>query len=194
MVTLEKIQELRKRTSAPLIDCKNCLEESQGDVDQAVDLLRKKGLKSAAKKGDRATLEGCIGSYVHTTGKVAALVALSCETDFVARTDEFKTLAKDVAMQITASAPVYIKPSDISREAIEKEKEIYRAQLVLEKKPPDIIEKILEGKLEKFYTEVCLLNQPFVKEDKKTVGELIKEHMVALGENIEVKEMFRISL
>ena len=135
-----------------------------------------------------------MGLYVNRTGKVAALVALSCETDFVAHSDEFKTLAKDVAMQITASAPVYIKPSDISREVIEKEKEIYGAQLVLGKKPPDMIEKILEGKLEKFYAEVCLLNQPFVKEDKKTVGELIKEYMVALGENIEVKEMFRISL
>jgi elongation factor Ts len=194
MITLEKIQELRKRTSAPLIDCKNCLEEAGGDIERAILLLRKKGLKSAAKKGDRETLEGCIGSYVHTTGKVAAMAALACETDFVARTDEFKILAKDLAMQITASAPAYIKPSDIPQEVIDKEKEIYRAQLVLEKKPFAMIEKILEGKLEKFYAETCLLRQPFIKDDKKTVGEIIKEHIVALGENIEVKEMARMSL
>ncbi len=194
MTTLEKIQELRKRTSAPLIDCKNCLEEAAGDIEHAIELLRKKGLKSAAKKGDRETFEGFIGSYVHTTGKVAAMAVLACETDFVARTDEFKTLAKNLAMQITASAPLYIKPSDIPQEVMNKEKEICRAQLVLEKKPPDMIEKILEGKLEKFYAEACLLHQPFIKDDKKTVGEIIKEHIVALGENIEVKEMARMSL
>lgn len=177
-----------------MLGCKICLEEAGGDIEKAIELLRKKGLKDADKKGGRVAGEGWIGSYVHSNGKVASLVAVACETDFVARTDEFKELTRNLAMQVAASEPKYVKPEDLPESVIQKEKEIYREQLKNEGKPEDIMEKILQGKVEKFYTEVCLIKQPYIKDDKISIEGLVKQAIAKLGENIEIKSISRITL
>ena len=194
MSNIEQVQELRKRTGASMLGCKICLEEAGGDIEKAIELLRKKGLKDADKKGGRVAGEGWIGSYVHSNGKVASLVAVACETDFVARTDEFKELTRNLAMQVAASEPKYVKPEDLPESVIQKEKEIYREQLKNEGKPEDIMEKILQGKVEKFYTEVCLIKQPYIKDDKISIEGLVKQAIAKLGENIEIKSISRITL
>ncbi len=190
-VTIEQIKELREKTGAGVNDCKKALEETKGDMEKAVDYLREKGIASAAKKSIRTAKEGVIYAYIHSNEKLGVLLELNCETDFVARTEDFKELAKDIAMQIAAMNPSYIKREDIPQEVLEKEKEIYRAQLKDSKKPEQVIEKIITGKLEKYYTEVCLLEQPFIKDDKKNVDALIKEKISKLGENIIVKRFAR---
>lgn len=190
-VTIEKIKELREKTGAGINDCKKALEETKGDMEKAFDYLREKGIASAAKKSLRTAREGVIFSYIHSNEKLGVLLEINCETDFVARTEDFKELAKDVAMQIAAMNPLYIKREDVPNEVIEKEKEIYRVQLKDSKKPENVIEKIVNGKLEKYFSEVCLLEQPFIKDDKKTIDSLIKEKIAKLGENIVVRRFVR---
>ncbi len=192
-VTAEMVKKLREQTGAGMMDCKKALTEANGDFDKAVDILRKKGLAAAAKKAGRATSEGLIGSYVHMD-KIGVLVEVNCETDFVARTDDFRQLVKDIAMHIAAANPRYLSREDVPSDVIEKEKDIYRDQI--KGKPEHVIEKILEGKLEKFYSENCLLEQIFVKDpdQKKTIKDLVNEMIVKLGENIVVKRFVRFQL
>ena len=188
------IQKLREYTGVGLMDAKAALEKNDGDYDKAIDYLKKQGQKVAAKKQDRTTAEGVVGSYVHANGKVASLAAVSCETDFVAKTDDFQDLAHDIAMQVAATDPQYVAPADVPAASIEKEKEIYQEQLRQEGKPEAIWEKIITGKLEKYYAEVCLVKQPFIKNDDMTIEQLIQEYVVKLGENIRITEFHRIAL
>jgi len=188
------IQQLREETGAGIMDAKKALEETNGDIDQATDLMKKKGQKVAAKKQDRATKEGVIGSYMHTNNKVAAMVALACESDFVANTDDFKELAHDLAMQVAANNPTYILPDEVPEEIVNKEKEIFQEQLKTENKPEKIWDNIIKGKLEKYYSEVCFIKQVYIKDDKVTIEQLIQDKILKLGENIQIKEIKKISL
>src|SRR5918993_5352553 len=171
--TAAQVKELRDKTGAGMMDCKAALEEAGGDVDKAVELLRKKGLASAAKRAGRAAKDGMIGHYIHMGGKVGVLVEVNCETDFVARTEDFQVLAKELAMHIAAAAPQYVKREDVPAEVLEKEKEIYRAQFAGSGKPANVIDKIAEGKLESYYSQVCLLDQPSVRDPNITVQQMI---------------------
>lgn len=193
VVTSDMVRTLREKTGAGMMDCKKALTESGGDFEKAISLLRKKGLASAEKKAGRVTSEGIIGSYIHM-GKIGSMVEVNCETDFVARTDDFKELVKDIAMQIAAANPLYISREDVPLDVIEREKEIYRAQI--KDKPQHIIEKIVEGKLDRFYTETCLLDQIFIKdpEQKKRIKDLVSEHIARLGENIVIRRFVRFQL
>jgi elongation factor Ts len=191
---LEKVRELRARTGAGIVECKNALTETNGDIEKAVDLLRKKGLALAAKKVGRITKEGIVDAYIHPGDRLGVLVEVNCETDFVARTQEFKRFVRDIALQIAASEPIAVSREDLSSDVIEREKEIYRSMVKDMKKPAEIIEKVVDGKLEKFYSDVCLLEQPFVKIPEKTVGEHIKEQIAKFGENIVVRRFVRFRL
>jgi elongation factor Ts len=191
---LEKVRELRERTGAGIVDCKNALAESEGNIEQAVDILRKKGLALAAKKVGRITKEGVIDAYIHPGDRLGVLVEVNCETDFVARTQEFRRFVRDIALHIAASEPMVVSREELPSEVIEREKEIYRSMVQDLKKQPDVIEKIIQGKLEKFYNSVCLLEQPFVKIPEKTVGEYIKEQIAKFGENIVVRRFVRYRL
>lgn len=193
-ISAQMVKELRQTTGSGILDCKKALEHSDGDLDKAIEYLREKGLAKAASKAGRATKEGLIEAYVHAGSRVASLVELNCESDFVARTEEFKELAHNLAMQVVASRPQYVTPEDIPEEVLEQEKSIYRAQMAEEGKPPHIIDKIVEGKLNKFYEEVCLVNQPFIKDDDKTVEQLVLEMIAKLGENIVIKRFVRFEL
>lgn len=186
------IKELREQTGAGIMDVKEALEEAGNDRDKAVEILRKKGLAKQAKKADRVANEGLVESYIHAGGRIGVLVEVNCETDFVARTDEFKNLAKEIALHIAAANPLYVSTEDVPMEVIEKEKEIYKEQF--KDKPADVIEKMLEGKVAKFYEEVCLLSQPFVKDNDKTIGELLGEATGKMGENIQVRRFARFML
>ena len=177
-----------------MMDCKNALTESKGDMEQAIVILRKKGIASAAKKATRNTSEGSVVSYIHAGGKIGVLVEVNCESDFVARTEQFKELTHDIAMHIAASDPKFIRKEDVTPEAFEKEKDIYRAQAAATGKPAPVIEKIVEGKMAKFYEEVCLLEQPFIKEQTITNGQLIATTIGKLGENISVKRFARFKV
>lgn len=188
------ITELRTKTGAGIVDCKEALTEANGDLAKAEEVLRKKGLKTVAKKAGRSAKEGVIMSYIHAGGKVGVLLELNCETDFVARNEEFQGLSKDLAMHIAASAPEYIKPEDVPVAVVEKEKEILREQLKAEKKPAAMMDKIIEGKLAKFYEEHCLLKQVFIKDETKKIEGLIQEKISKTGENIEVKRFTRYML
>jgi len=192
-ISSEMIKDLREKTGAGMLDCKKALAESNGDFERAVSLLRQKGLATAAKKAVRIASEGIIISYVHM-GKIGAMVEINCETDFVARTDAFKELVKDVAMQVAAANPSYLSIEDVPQHVLDQEKEIYQAQIT--DKPPQVIEKILEGKLEKFYTENCLLEQIFIKdpEQKKKIKDLIAESVARVGENIIIRRFVRFQL
>lgn len=191
---LEKVRELRARTGAGIVECKNALTEADGDIEQAVDTLRKKGLALAAKKVGRITKEGIVDAYIHPGDRLGVLVEVNCETDFVARTQEFKRFVRDIALQIAASEPIAVSREELSAEVIEREKEIYASMVKDLKKPPEIVEKIVDGKLEKFYADVCLLEQPFVKIPEKTVGEYLKEQIAKFGENIIVRRFVRFRL
>ena len=193
-ISAQMVKELRQTTGSGILDCKKALEHSDGDLDKAIQYLREKGLAKAASKAGRATKEGLIEAYVHAGSRVASLVELNCESDFVARTEEFKELAHNLAMQVVASRPQYVTPEDIPEEVLEQEKSIYRAQMAEENKPPHIIDKIVEGKLNKFYEEVCLVNQPFIRDDDKTVEQLVLEMIAKLGENIVIKRFVRFEL
>jgi elongation factor Ts len=193
-ITTDLIKELREKTGAGVVEIKKALEESGGVREKAVEILRKKGEKFALKKEGRETNQGLVVSYVHSNHRVAALVALTCETDFVARNEEFKNLAHEIALQVAAMSPQYLTPSEVPVEILEKEKEIARVQLKREGKPEKIWDKIIQGKLDKYYQEVCLLKQTYIKDDKKTMEGLIKEKVILLGENIRVKSFARLSL
>ncbi|HTZ18128.1 MAG TPA: translation elongation factor Ts [Dissulfurispiraceae bacterium] len=192
-ISAEMVKELREKTGAGLMDCKRALSESAGDMEKAIDFLRQKGLASAAKKASRTASEGLIGSYIHMD-KLGVMVEINCETDFVARTDDFRGLVKDVAMHIAAANPLYISREDVSAETVEREKEIYKAQVT--NKPPQVVEKIIEGKLDKFYSDMCLLDQVFIKDPdgKKKVKDIITEKIAKLGENIVVRRFARFQL
>lgn len=191
---LEKVRELRARTGAGIVECKNALIEAVDDIEKAVDILRKKGLALAAKKVGRITQEGIVDAYIHPGDRLGVLLEINCETDFVARTQEFKRFVRDIALQIAASEPIAVGREELPSEVIEREKEIYASMVKDSKKPPEIIEKIVNGKLEKFYSDVCLLEQPFVKLPEKTVGEYIKEQIAKFGENIVVRRFVRFRL
>jgi elongation factor Ts len=193
-ITAAQVKELREKTGAPMMDCKHALTETKGDMEAAVVVLRKKGVATAAKKATRVTSEGSVASYIHAGGKIGVLVEVNCESDFVARTDDFKTLVHDIAMHIAASDPKFIRKEDVTAEAYEKEKDIYRAQAAQTGKPPAVIEKIVEGKMAKFYEEVCLYEQPFIKEQTITVSQLIASVIGKLGENISVKRFARFKV
>ncbi len=190
-VSMDAVKELREKTGAGVGDCRKALIEAGGNIEKAIDYLREKGIASAAKKSSRTAKEGRIYSYIHTNGKVGAMVEINCETDFVARTDEFENLLKDIAMQIAAMSPLYVKREDIPQEVLDKEREIYKAQLKDSGKPENIVDKIVEGKIEKYYKDVCLLEQAYIKDDSKTVDTIIKEKIAKLGENIIVKRFAR---
>ncbi|WP_456401482.1 translation elongation factor Ts [Persephonella sp.] len=188
------VKTLREMTGAGILECKKALEETGGNLEEAVELLRKRGIAKAAKKAGRETKEGIIHSYIHAGGRVGVLLELNCETDFVARNEVFKELANEIALQIAAMKPQYVSREDIPREVIEKEGEIAREAAIAEGKPEHIAEKIAEGKLEKFFKEVCLMEQPYIKDDKKTIEDLIKEYIAKLGENIKVSRFCRYEI
>ena len=189
------VKSLRERTGCGIMECKEALKETDGDLDKAVDFLRKKGLATAAKKAGRSAKEGLVSSYIHAGGRIGVMVEVKCETDFVARTDEFQEMAKDICMHIAAANPRCISREEFSQEDIEKEKEIYRAQLADSGKPEEIIDKIVTGKMEKtFFSQSCLLEQPFVKDTDKTVKDLITENIAQLGENITISRFIRFQL
>ncbi len=193
-ITAQMVKQLREATGAGVLDCKKALQEANGDMERAVEILREWGIAKAAKKVGREAREGVIGHYVHMGGKMAAIVEVNCETDFVARTPEFQELAKNLAMQVVAARPRWVRREDIPEEVIEKEKSILRAQLADDNKPPHIVERIIEGKLNKWFEEVCLLEQPFIRDEDKTVGDLIQEHIAKLGENIVVRRFARFEI
>jgi len=193
MVSAEMIKNLREKTGTGMMECKKALTECNGDFEKAIDLLRQKGLASAVKKAGRTASEGLIHSYLHM-GKIGAMIEVNCETDFVARTEDFKELVKDIAMHIAAATPLYLTRDDVQQDTIEREKEIYRAQVA--DKPPHVVEKIIEGKLEKFYTDTCLLDQLFIKdpEQKKRIKDIVSEKVARLGENIVIRRFVRFQL
>jgi elongation factor Ts len=193
-ITADQVRKLRERTGAPMMDCKKALEATGGVEEAAVDHLRKLGVHTAAKKAARVTSEGSVASYIHAGGKIGVLVEINCESDFVARTDDFKDLIKDVAMHIAAADPKFVRKEDVTPEAYEHEKEIYRAQAAGTGKPPAVVEKIVEGKMAKFYEEVCLLDQPFVKEPGISIHQLIASKIGKLGENISVRRFARFKV
>lgn len=193
-ITASMVRELREKTGLGMMDCKNALVETNGDSEKAIEYLRKKGALKAAKREGRATSEGRIGSYIHMNGKIGVLVELNCESDFVAKTEQFSELVKDLCMQVAASSPSWIAPEDVPADILAKEKEIYMVQAKEAGKPDKMLEKIAEGKLKKFFSEVCLLEQPFVKEPEKSVGTLIKEKIGQLGENMTVGRFVRFQL
>ena len=185
------VRELREKTGAGMMDCKKALLESAGDMEKAVDYLRQKGLALASRKESRTAAEGLVGSYIHGGGKIGVLVELNCETDFVARTPEFQGLLKDVAMQIAAANPRYIRREDVPEDELERERQIYHQQAIESGKPEKIVGKIVDGKMERFYSEVCLLEQEFIKDPDRQVGDLIKDVVARLGENVQVKRFTR---
>lgn len=191
---MEKVRDLRERTGAGIVECKNALIASQGDIDQAVEILRKKGIAQAAKKVGRVTKDGVIDAYIHPGERLGVLVEVNCETDFVSRTPEFRRFVRDISLQIAATDPLGISREDLSKEVVEREKEIYQEQVSASGKPPQVVEKIVTGKLEKFYSDVCLLEQPFVKSPEKTVGEYIKEQVSKFAENIIIRRFTRFKL
>ena len=188
------VKDLRDKTGAPMMDCKNALVEAQGDIEAAIVLLRKRGVSVAAKKATRSTSEGSVASYIHAGGKIGVLVEVNCESDFVARTDDFKELVHDIAMHIAATDPKFIRKEDVTAEAFEKEKDIYRAQAAQTGKPANVIEKIVEGKMSKYYEEVCLLEQPFIKDQTVSIAQIIAQKVGKLGENINGKRFARFKV
>ncbi len=188
------VKELRERTGAGMMDCKKALAENNGDLEKAVDFLREKGLAAAAKKAGRITADGLVESYIHGGGRIGVLVEVNCETDFVAKTDEFKALVRDIAMQVAASRPEYVRREEVPGEVIAREKEILTAQAANEGKPDKIIQRMVEGRIEKFFKEVCLLEQPFIKNPDISVQQLITESIAKIGENISVRRFVRYEL
>lgn len=195
-IAVQDVKELREKTGAGMMDCKRALTEADGNFEKAVDVLRKKGLAAANKKASRTASEGVVGSYIHMGGKIGVLVEINCETDFVARTDDFQTLVKDVAMHIAATSPLAVSREELAAEDIEREKEIHREQLRQQNKPEEMIEKILTGKMEKYFTDVCLLDQVFVKDPdgKKKISDIVTDAVAKLGENIVIRRFARFQL
>ena len=193
-ISAAMVKELREKTAAGIMDCKQALSESGGDMSAAVDFLRKKGLATAKKRAGRAATEGTVQAYIHTGGKIGVMVEINCETDFVAKTDAFLEFSKNIAMQIAAKNPVGIVPEDVPEEIIDKEKEIYRAQALETGKPENIVDKIAEGKLKKFFDENCLLKQPYVRDPNISIEDLLNEVIAKIGENISIKRFARFQI
>jgi elongation factor Ts len=190
-VSASTVKELREKTGAGVMDCKKALADCAGDLEKAVDYLRRKGLAAAAKKMGRVAAEGLVGAYIHAGGKIGVMVEINCETDFVARTPEFQALLKDLAMQVAAASPRYIRREEVSPEELEREREIYRRQALDSGKPEKIADKIVEGKMDRFYSEVCLLEQAFIKDPDRKVADLVQDAVARLGENIQVRRFMR---
>ncbi len=192
VITAQMVSELREKTGAGLLDCKKALTEASGNAEEAIVILRKKGAASAAKKAERTTSEGLVESYIHVGGKVGVMVEVNCETDFVARTDDFKTLCRDLCLQIAAANPTYVRREEVPETELAREREIAMAQV--QGKPPAAIQKIVSGKLDKYFSTICLLDQPFVKQPEKTVKDLLTECVAKIGENIQVRRFVRFQL
>ncbi len=188
------VKELREKTGAGLLDCQKALGEASGDLEKALRLLRERGLAKAAKKATRAATDGSVGSYIHPGGKIGVLIEVNCETDFVAKTDEFQALVRDLAMQVAAAGPRFVRREEVPEPEIENERGIYRAQAEQSGKPPQVIDKIVAGQVERYLKDVCLLEQPFIKQSDRTVGELVKEAIVRFGVNVEVRRFARFQL
>jgi len=193
-ITAKMVKELRERTGAGMMDCKGALAETQGDMEKAIDVLRKKGMASAAKRAGRVASEGLVGAYIHAGGKIGVLVEINCETDFVARTDEFQELVKDVAMHIAAADPRFVRREEVTPDVLERERAIYAEQAKASGKPENVVAKMVEGKMEKFYAESVLLEQPFIKNTDLTVGQMVAEKVGKIGENIQVRRFSRFRL
>jgi elongation factor Ts len=193
-ITSAMVKELRVKTGAGMMDCKEALKAEDGDFEKAIDYLRKKGMSAATKRSSKAAKEGTVASYIHMGGRIGVMVEVNCETDFVAKTDDFQTMARDLAMHVAAANPRYVRPEEISEQDLEREKEIYRSQLLAEKKPEKIWDKIIEGKLNKYFEEVCMMNQKFIKNTDITVGSLVTNMMARTGENIVVRRFSRFQL
>jgi elongation factor Ts len=193
-INADQVKQLRERSGAGMMDCKKALSEANGDMEKAMTVLRERGISKAATKAGRETREGGIGCYVHPGDKLAVLVEVSCETDFVARTDQFKDLTRNLAMHVAAANPLVVRREDLSAEQIKAERDIYRTQVLNEGKPEKIVDKIVDGKLEKYYAEVCLLEQAYVKDPDKTVGDLMSETIGKIGENMSVRRFIRFRL
>jgi len=193
-ITAQMVKQLRERTGAPMMDCKAALTEAKGDIEAAVDLLRKKGLAAAAKKAGRITADGAVGSYIHAGGKLGVLVEVNCETDFVARTEQFQELVRDIAMHIAAAEPRFVQREEVTPEVLDREREIFKEQALASGKPAAVVDKIVTGKIEKYYSEFVLLEQPFVKNPDQTVSQLIAEKVAKIGENIQVRRFSRFKL
>ncbi|AJS59138.1 translation elongation factor Ts [Paenibacillus sp. IHBB 10380] len=193
-VNASAVKEIREKTGAGMLDCKKALEEANGDLDQAIVLLREKGLAAAANKAGRTATEGTVESYIHAGGKIGVLVEINCETDFVGKTDQFKEFARDIAMHIAATNPLYVRREEVPADAIEKEKEILKAQALNEGKPEKIVEKMVEGRISKYYEEFCLMEQSFIKDPDKTISTLLKEKISTIGENITIRRFARFEL
>jgi elongation factor Ts len=193
-ISATQVKELRDKTGAPMMDCKKALVDAKGDSEQAIILLRKRGASIAERKAGRVTSEGAVASYIHAGGKIGVLLEVNCESDFVARTDDFKELVHDIAMHIAASDPKFVRKEDVTPEAFEREKDIYRAQAAATGKPPQVVEKIVEGKMGKFYEEVCLLEQPFIRDQTVSIGQLVATKIGKLGENIAVRRFARFKV
>ncbi len=193
-ISAAKVKELRSMTGAGIMDCKRALKESELDIDRAVTFLREKGLAAASKKAGRATSEGLVTPYIHSGGKIGVIVEVNCETDFVAKTDDFQGLTRDIAMHVAAMNPLYVQREDVPADVIEKEKDIYKAQAKESGKPEKVIEKIAEGKLDKFYKDNCLLEQQFVKNNDQTIGDLLTEAIAKLGENMQINRFTRYAI
>jgi elongation factor Ts len=193
-ITAAQVKQLREITGAGMMECKAALTEAKGDMEEATTILRKRGLAQAGKKAGRSTNEGLIGSYIHMGGKIGVLVEVNCESDFVARTDDFQGLAREIAMHIAAASPQYVRREDVPAEILERERAIYRAQMEGQNKPQNVIDKIVEGKLNSFYEQVCLLDQPSIRDPKVTIGQLVQQSIARLGENIAVPRFVRFKL
>lgn len=194
MIKASDVKALREKTGAGMMDCKNALVATDGNIEEAIKALREKGLASAAKKASRIAAEGIVESYIHMGGKIGVLVEVNCETDFVAKTPAFKTFVKDIAMQIAAASPIFLDSSEVPKEEIDKEKEILRAQALNEGKPEKIVDKMVEGRINKYFKEVCLLEQPFVKDQDKNVQDLVNEKIVEIGEKISIRRFARFAM
>ena len=193
-INAQQVKELRDKIGVSMMECKRALEQSGGNFDKAIDILRQKGVAVAQKKATRATEQGLVESYIHPGGKVGVLLQLNCETDFVARNDDFKSLAHDLCMQIAAVSPQYVRREEVPAEIVEKERSIYKAQLEGQKKPPQVLDKIVEGKLDKFYKEVCLLEQAFIKDDSLSIQDMITHKIAKLGENITLQRFVKFKV
>ncbi|HUF40439.1 MAG TPA: translation elongation factor Ts [Verrucomicrobiae bacterium] len=193
-ITPAAVKELREKTGAGMMDCKKALGETGGDLDKAVDYLRQKGLAAAAKKAGRMAADGAVAAYVHPGGKIGVLVEINCETDFVARTAEFQSLLKDIAMQVAAANPRYVRREDVPAGELEREKSIYRQQALETRKPANVIDKIVDGKMERYYSEICLMEQSFIKDPDKKVSDVMNDAVARLGENIQVRRFARYHL
>lgn len=193
-VTASMVKELRERTGAPMLQCKNAIQEAEGSIDEAIQILRKKGLSAAAKKAGRTAAEGVVASYIHAGGKIGVLLEVNCETDFVGKSEDFQDLVRDIGMHIAAAEPRYVRREEVTDDILAREREVYRDQALASGKPEKIVDKIVEGKMEKFYAEAVLLEQPFVKDTDKTIQQLITEKVAKIGENIQVRRFARYKM